>query len=46
MEYLKPVLVPVGEAATLVLGAPTGDGDATGAPGQNLNFALEMGLDD
>jgi hypothetical protein len=45
MEYLKPVLVVAGEAATLILGAQVGSFDSGSGSGQT-EIPMLSGLDD
>jgi hypothetical protein len=45
-EYLKPVLVRVAAAVTVIYGVTPGDGETAGVPGQNLPFLIGLGLDD
>lgn len=44
MKYSTPVLLEVGQAATLVLGPIGGDGDS--GAGETLTPALVLGLDE
>ncbi len=46
MKYDKPVLIPVGNARALVLGARVGDGDTGGSADPTKPPFLVLGLDD